>query len=413
MTMHPKMMHVYVGVDVHRQTHTAVILNCFFEKLGEITFQNKPSAFPAVMKDVKKHLSSGITPIFGLEDVGSYGRELAVFLIGKKEKVKYVNATLTYTERKNQNALHKTDAYDAECVAKVLLSKLDTLPDAQPNDLYWALSEMVTKRHSLVKSCMALKNQVHNYISHHYPSYKKFFAVFEGKTSLQFWEKYPSPSRLKGVSVEELTMFLKENSHNMYTKKKAKEILDYIEKDGDTTAEYQSMRDFIVITAIKQIKENQRIIKSIEEEIQNILPLFNCKLETMPGISYVTASALLSEIGDINRFSSPAKLAKYAGIAPVQYSSGQSDNNFSNRRGNRNLNQILFFLAVSQCNDHGSKGGAVNSIFAEYYKKKISEGKTKKQAIKCVMRRLVNIIYRMIKQNEEYKMPNIPNLTKE
>jgi len=130
-----------------------------------------------VLKEVKKHVSDGITPVFGLEDVASYGRELAVFLIEKKETVKYVNATLTYTERKNQNTLHKTDAYDAECVAKVLLSKMDTLPDAQPNDLYWALSEMVTKRRSLVKTCMALKNQVHNYISHHYPSYRKFFAV--------------------------------------------------------------------------------------------------------------------------------------------------------------------------------------------------------------------------------------------
>ena len=411
--LHPKMMHVYVGVDVHRQTHTAVILNCFFEKLGEITFQNKPSDFPAVLKEVKKHISAGITPVFGLEDVASYGRELAVFLIGKKETVKYVNATLTYTERKNQNTLHKTDSYDAECVAKVLLSKLDTLPDAQPNDLYWALSEMVTKRHSLVKSCMALKNQVHNYISYHYPSYKKFFAVFECKTALEFWECYPSPSRLKGVSVETLTTFLKQSSHNMYTEKKAQEILGYIEKDGDTTAEYQDMRDFIVITAIRQIKDNQKIIKSIESEIQNILPLFGCKLETMPGISFVTAAALIAEIGDINRFANAAKLAKYAGIAPVQYSSGQSDHNFSNRRGDRNLNQILFFLAVSQCNDHGSKGGPVNLIFAEYYKKKISEGKTKKQAIKCVMRRLVNIIYRMIKEKEEYRNPNIQNLTKE
>ena len=66
------------------------------------------------------------------------------------------------------------------------------------------------------------------------------------------------------------------------------------------------------------------------------------------------------------------------------------------------MNQILFFLAVSQCNDHGTKGSPVNPIFGEYYKKKISEGKTKKQAIKCVMRRLVNIIYRMIKEKEEY-----------
>ena len=410
--LHPKMHHVYVGVDTHRQTHTAVILNCFFEKLGELTFNNKPSAFPAILKEVKKHASNEITPIFGLEDVSSYGRELAVFLIEKKEKVKYVNATLTYTERKNRNTLHKTDAYDAECVAKVLISKLDALPDAQPNDLYWALSEMVTKRRSLVKSCMALKNQIHNYINHHYPSYRKFFRVFECKTALEFWERYPSPSKLEGVSVEELTGFLKKHSHNVYTEKKAQEILKYIEKDGDTLAEYQEIRDFIVTTAVRQIKDSQKIIKSIEEEIKKILPLFDYKLETMPGINFVTAAALIAEIGDINRFPSSAKLARYAGVSPVQYASGQSDLKFSDKRGNRNVNQVLFFLAVSQCNSHGTKGGPVNPVFAEYYRKKISEGKTKKQAIKCVMRRLVNIIYRMMKNGEEYRIPYIPNLKK-
>ncbi len=47
---------------------------------------------------------------------------------------------MTYSERKNQNALQKTDAFDAKYVVKVLLSKMNTLPDAQTNDLYWALS---------------------------------------------------------------------------------------------------------------------------------------------------------------------------------------------------------------------------------------------------------------------------------
>lgn len=62
---------------------------------------------------------------------------------------------------------------------------------------------------------------------------------------------------------------------------------------------------------------------------------------------------------------------------------------------------------MSQCNVHGTKGGPVNPVFADYYRKKISEGKIMKQAIKCVMRRLVNIIYRMIKTDEEYNNPSL------
>ena len=105
-----------------------------------------------------------------------------------------------------------------------------------------------------------------------------------------------------------LPTFLRKHSHNVYTVKKAIEILSYISKDGDTTTEYQDMRDFVVKTAVKQLKDSQKVIVSIEEEIKRMLPMFDCTLETMPGISFVTAAALIAEVGDINRFTSPAKL---------------------------------------------------------------------------------------------------------
>jgi len=48
------MMYTYVGVDSHKDTHTAVILDCFFEKLGEISFENRPSAYPAFIREAEK-----------------------------------------------------------------------------------------------------------------------------------------------------------------------------------------------------------------------------------------------------------------------------------------------------------------------------------------------------------------------
>jgi len=53
--MHYKMRHVYVGLDLHKAHHTAVIINCWNERLGEIQIENKPSAFDELMKFVKKH----------------------------------------------------------------------------------------------------------------------------------------------------------------------------------------------------------------------------------------------------------------------------------------------------------------------------------------------------------------------
>jgi hypothetical protein len=63
--------------------------------------------------------------------------------------------------------------------------------------------------------------QLHNQLSYHYPSYKKFFSEIDGKSALAFWEAYPSPKHLKGVSVEELARILtKIHAKTFFTLKK-------------------------------------------------------------------------------------------------------------------------------------------------------------------------------------------------
>ena len=130
-------------------------------------------------------------------------------------------------------------------------------------------------------------------------------------------------------------------------------------------------------------------------------------LTSMKGIDTVTAAKLIAEIGDINRFSSPAKLASYAGVAPVTYASGLTNIQYANKRGNRTLNEIFFRLAMGFIVLRGSQKVAVNPFFYEYYHQKLAEGKTKKQALKCVQRRLVNIIYNMMKHKEDYINPPV------
>ena len=113
----------------------------------------------------------------------------------------------------------------------------------------------------------------------------------------------------------------------------------------------------------------------------------------------------LSEIGNINRFSSSDKLAKYAGIAPVSFSSGGKEKNVNSKFGNRQLNSMIFTLSWVQINCGRNKNQPYNSIFYEYFMKKIKEGKTRHQAINSVMRRIINIIYGMLKNNASYIHP--------
>ena len=125
------------------------------------------------------------------------------------------------------------------------------------------------------------------------------------------------------------------------------------------------------------------------------------------------AANLIAEIGDIKRFPTASRLAKYAGVAPVTYASGKSDWQFANERGNRKLNRIFFRLAVRLIMASGQGTKITNHYFYDYYRKKQTEGKTKKQALKCLERRLVNIIWGMMKNNTEYINPPLLDKPKE
>ena len=403
--MHKKQNYIYVGLDLHKDTHTAVIIDCWDEKIDSITIENKPSDFTRLMNKVNK-IEGKLTPVYGLEDVNGYGRSLAVFLIERGMIVKEVNSALSFMERMSYPTTKKSDDWDANCIASVLLRKLDTLPDANPQDLYWTIKMMVNRRDSIVKSVTTLTNQLHENLNYNYPSYKKFFSDVNGKTALAFYEKYPSPKHLQGVTDEELAEFLRKPSHNSCSTRKAKEILDIVESDGDTTREYQESRDFIIQSIVRDIAFKSEEIKKVEIEMRKLLKLLDLKLETIPGVDTVTAIALVAHIGDIKRFRNADKLAKFSGIAPVNFCSAGKGKDKKSKQGNRELYGVFYFLAVQQV-QVSKKGTSRNPVFLEYYKRKIAEGKTKIQALVCVMRRLNNIIYGMMKNKTEYVMPNV------
>ena len=399
---HPKMQYTYVGIDSHKDTHTAVFLDCFFEKLGALTFPNRPSQFDAFLAAARPYLMEGTRFLFGLEDSALFGRSLNIFLRENGHPVKHVNSLLVAQERKNQAAIQKTDDIDAECAARVLLSKFSTLPDATTHDRYWVLRTLVLRRSALVKTNKALKNQLHAFLTQHYPAYRSYFFHIESKTALAFFMRYPSPGLLKDTTPEELAAMLELPSRGMHSMAKAKQILSSLE---DTAVEMQQYRDVAVQSIIRQLQFNLGELDQLEATLTQLLDSLGTTLLTMKGLNTPSAAQLLSCIGDISRFATPAKLARYAGIAPITYASGKKDQQFTNQRGNRELNHVIYNLALRVSMEFGSKKIVLNHYFHEYYRRKISEGKTKRQAIKCVMRRLVTIIWGMLTHGVAYVNP--------
>lgn len=104
---------IYVGIDLHKDSHTAVILDCWNTKLGEITFANTPAEFPKLIRKVNNFCSENKEPVYGLENAYGYGRGLAVWLIAKGFMVKDVNTSLAHRQAKCRAMYKKSDCDDA------------------------------------------------------------------------------------------------------------------------------------------------------------------------------------------------------------------------------------------------------------------------------------------------------------
>ncbi len=101
----------FIGIDMH----CVVIIDCWMDKMGEISFENRPSKFPAFIENVRR-ICGTKEIVFGLEDTRGFGRNLSAYLVGRKFDVKHVNPAYTSAVRLANPIVHKDDSYDAFCV---------------------------------------------------------------------------------------------------------------------------------------------------------------------------------------------------------------------------------------------------------------------------------------------------------
>ncbi|THF82714.1 transposase [Cohnella fermenti] len=215
------------------------------------------------------------------------------------------------------------------------------------------------------------KKQLHNELSYHYPSYKKFFTDLTGKTALAFWKEYPSPHGLKGVAVEELAEFLRKQSNNCLSLGKAREIVGCIESDGDTTGGNQAVKDAMIVSYVRQVDFLKKEVALVEDHLQSLMSTFDYKLESMTGIDLVTAADFIARIGDIRCFKNADKLAKYAGIAPYENSSGSREDVKKSKLGDRHLHGLFYDLAIRQLAVTKGKREPRNPALLAYYQSKL------------------------------------------
>ena len=396
--------YLFVGVDTHKAQHTAVIINCFHQSIGFTTTPNDPQYFKDFIKELNALNHNDKTLVFGLEDTQGLGSSLAKWLLDNDYTVKDVNPAFTKRERDHSPNPDKSDKEDAEAIANVLLSEWDQLPTLKKNANFKAIRQLNNQRQNLVQQKTRIKNRLHKLIHQQYPNYKEFFSNTFGKTALAFWEEFPHPAQLKYQGEKRLNKFLKKQAKNI-SNDKAEKILSLVDKNSKEDMATDT-RNTLIPMLIEQLRTLKKHLAKINIKLKAAVEKSEYKLTTMPGIDFKLAAIFISYIKDIDRFDSADKLARYSGIAPSEYSSGSSQNYTSKKYGCRELNHAFYLLAFQQIGKYPN-GSVKNPASYNYYQKKLKEGKSRQIALTCLQRRLVDIIYAMMRDRSAYELPEI------
>ncbi len=394
----------FVGIDNHKDQHTAYVSDCFSRNLATFDIRNEPIYFKELTSRVNIiSKQNNLKPVFGLEDTQNFGQQLVKFLISTGNYVKEIPPVRTERKRSHQAHPDKSDPDDAAAITRVLIQDFDKLQTINSFDeLHLAIRELSNQREALIKEQTKVKNRLHLLIHRQYPQYQKMFKTTFSKSALCFWERFSHPSYLKGVTVKSLAHFLRSKSNKTVSVKAAQRILSLVSIQN-TASDLELTRATIIQSSVRHLRFLQNEIVVVEKELKILVPKTGLRLETLTGVDTTTAAKLINYIGDINRFSSADKLAKCAGIAPTKKSSGKKLRHRKTRGGRRKLHSTIYYIALTQIGKYRD-GKPKNIKAGEYYLRKIAEGKSKKEALTCLMRRLCDIIYAMMKNKTEYRI---------
>jgi transposase len=136
------------------------------------------------------------------------------------------------------------------------------------------------------------------------------------------------------------------------------------------------------------VRTLQRKIADLSERIEAEVEASGTALTDIFGIGPILAAKIIGAAGSVERFPTKAHFASYSGTAPVEASSGEVVRHRLSLAGNRKLNYALHMVAICQARSD-ARGGA-------YYHKKMAEGKSRKEELRCLKRRISDTVFKSL-----------------
>lgn len=328
-----------MGIDPHKQTHTAVALDRATGRvLGELTVKARARGFDRLL-DWARSLDTERT--FAIEDGRHVSGHLERYLIAHGERSVRVPPRMMGEARRTDRVAGKSDPVDASAVARASLSHPD-LPVATLAGIEREIGLLVAHREMLVNErtdrICKLRWLLHDLDPDLAPPLRtlsRLVSIDRLRTTLE---------RLEPTVAVEL-------------------CLELVQRCREIT-----------------VRANE-----LERRIRALVGVHAPALLSIPGCSSLTAAKIVAETAQVGRFPSEGHFARYAGTAPIPASSGARHRQRFNRRGNRQLNAAMHRIAVTQIRIHRPA--------QDYMAKKRAEGKTKTESLRALKRHITRTVF--------------------
>lgn len=389
-------MNYFLGIDIAKTNHVASLINNNGDiVIRAIKFTNSNEGFNKLLNTIQSKLGDLSNIEVAMEATGHYWLSLYSALTDNNFNVSVYNPYQIKSYRgAYNNRKQKNDIIDSIIIAdylRVFGSKESKFPEEK----LLSLKQLTRFRANIVANVSSLKVQVIGLLDKVFPEYKKLFCDTFGNTSKQLLLNCPTPDDIINISTTKLANLLSKNSKGRFNKDTALHIKE-VAKSSFGIKFTTDACSFEIKQLINQIVFLESQIDAVSKEIKELYNKLDSHLLSVPGIGDNLAPIVLAEIGDINNFDKPSKLIAFAGTDPSENQSGNklSSNDKTSKRGSPYLRHAIYTASLVAISNEPE--------LRAYYDKKISEGKHHFVALAGISRKLLTIIYYILKEDRDY-----------
>jgi len=396
-----------VGVDVAKSVQWARFVDYRGVEIGKaVSFKNDRQGFETIISKINAIFNNKFFKnkfekiIIGMEPTGHYWKTLANHLMGIGYRVVCVNPYHTKKAKElDDNSQTKCDKKDAITIARLVKDGRYFEPYL-PKEEYGELRGLSNARVSVIKRNNAIKNTIIAILDEYFPEiYEAFKNPLKGKASRQILRSCPFPEFILNMSEEDILCEVKKAVKKTVGMKKVRELI----KIAGTSIgikyglEAAKMRLKMLIDELDLIEKQ---LEQIENAMENMIRRIEYaeQILAIKGIGIVTAASFLGEVGNPLRFDNARQIVNYAGYNLVEDSSGKSKSGTCiSKRGRKQLRSVLYQMAFTMV----GKNPEMKELY-RYLTTRQKNPLKKKQALVVVSKKIITVIYSLLKKQEAY-----------